>query len=40
MILRLSECYDAIKAAHQGTGHGGRQATTKLLNEKYHTLTQ
>ncbi|KAJ8932200.1 hypothetical protein NQ314_014844 [Rhamnusium bicolor] len=40
IILSLSECYDAIKAAHQRTGHGGRQATTKLLNEKYYNLTQ
>ncbi|KAJ8970709.1 hypothetical protein NQ314_001056 [Rhamnusium bicolor] len=40
IILSLSECYDAIKAAHQGTGHGGLQATTKLINEIYYNLTQ
>lgn len=36
----MDELFNIIKESHQSTGHGGRQVTLRLINEKYSNITQ
>ena len=40
IIVSTNDLYDAVKTAHQSTGHGGRTVTLKELNEKFANISQ
>lgn len=40
IVVHVDKLFEVIKTAHSATGHGGRQVTTKLLNEKYANISQ
>ena len=40
ILACMGDLFDNIKESHQSTLHGGRQVTTKLINQKYSNITQ